>query len=151
MLYYVVTGVLFLVNAIQDIRTKKVNNVGLAAGAGIVLVLLVLDSMELGPVPDLLLSAETPWKRLWGILPGVAVLAFSYLSRGSIGKGDGYLLCAGGAALGLQNSTAVLLYGLMSAGVTAGVLLALRKVRKNTELPFVPFLLLGFLFVLLQS
>lgn len=145
MLYYIATGLLLLINAIQDIKSKTVRNGGLLVGAGAVCLLLAADGVFSGISANMLLSAGAPWKRLWGVLPGILVLVFSCLSRESIGKGDGYLLCITGAALGFEQSMAVLLFGVLLAGICAGILLSLRKVKRDTKLPFVPFLFAGFL------
>jgi len=152
MLYYIVVGCLLLLNGIQDLRKKTLHNGGLLLGAGVVLLLFVLDGVCSGVLPDALLSEGSfPWKRLWGILPGIGVLGLSSVLRGDIGKGDGYILCICGVALGLEQNMALLFYGIFLAGGVAMILLAIRKVKRNTKLPFVPFLFAGYLLVLIQQ
>lgn len=151
MLYYIVVGILLLLNAIQDFKKKSLHNGGLLLGAGVVIALFVLDGICSGMIADVLLSnGSFPWMRLWGILPGICVLILSVVLRGSIGKGDGYLLCISGIALGLEQNVALLFYGLFLAGSTAMALLILRKAKRNTKLPFVPFLFAGYILALLQ-
>lgn len=152
MLYYVAIGSLLLWNSVQDIRKQALCNWGLLLGAGVVLLLFGADCLCSGTAADLLLSeGDIPWKRLLGILPGIGVLGLSVVLRGGIGVGDGYLLCISGMALGIERNTALFFYGLLLAGVTAAVLLALRRVKRNTKLPFVPFLFAGFLLTVLQQ
>ena len=152
MLYYIVVGSLLFLNGVQDLRKKTLHNGGLFVGVGVVLLLFVLDGVCSGVSADILLSQGSfPWKRLWGILPGAGVLVLSSVLRGSIGKGDGYLLCISGIALGLEQNMALLFYGLFLAGSTAMVLLILQKVKRDTKLPFVPFLFAGYILTLMQQ
>ena len=151
MLYHSAVLVLFLWNSIQDIKYKSLQNKGLLAGSILVVLLLLLDGMCNGRMAGILLSPEGfPWQNLWGVLPGVSLLILSRLMNGCIGKGDGYLLCISGIALGLKINLSLLFFALLLAGGISAVLLAIRKVRKDTKLPFVPFLLGGYLMTLLQ-
>ena len=151
MLYYITIGILLLWSSIQDIKSKRIQNGGLVAGAVIVLALFFLDGVKQGMFAEFLLSeGGVPWKNVWGLVPGVGVLLLSLLIPGSVGKGDGYLLCISGLALGLVCNFSLLCYGLFLAGGTAAVLLAVHKVKRDTKLPFVPFLLGGFILMVLQ-
>ena len=152
MLYYGTVGILLLWNSIRDMKRKTLYNRELLLGAGVVLLLLTADCMCSGTVADLLFSAEElPWKRLLGMVPGIVVLLLSVVLRGGIGKGDGYLLCISGMALGVQENTALLFYGLFLAGITAAVLMIFKRVKRDTKLPFVPFLFAGFLLTVIQK
>ena len=148
MVYYLFVGVLFLYCGVQDIRRKEIGKIGLLVGLGVVLSLLLLDGIA---KQNLFAADALLWKNLWGILPGICVCVLSYVTRGGIGKGDGYLLCVSGLALGVEANLAVLFYGLLAAGLFSGVLLVLRKVKRETKLPFVPFLCGGYLILLIQS
>lgn len=152
MLYYITIGILLLWSSIQDIKSKRIQNGGLVAGVVIVLALFFLDGVKQGLFAEFLLSeGGVPWKNVWGLVPGVGVLLLSLLIPGSVGKGDGYLLCISGLALGLVCNFSLLCYGLFLAGGTAAVLLAVHKVKRDTKLPFVPFLLGGFILMVLQK
>lgn len=152
MLYYVTIGSLLLWNSIQDMKKKTLCNWGLLLGAGVVLLLLGVDCLCSGMIADLLLSESgVPWKRLLGLLPGIGVLGLSVVLHGGIGKGDGYLLCISGMALGIEQNTVLFFYGLFLAGVTSAVLLVFKRVKRNTKLPFVPFLFAGFLLTVVQQ
>lgn len=152
MLYYIVIGILFLWSSIQDIKRRSIHNGGLIAGVVTVFVLFLLDGVKLGLIADALLSeGGVPWKNIWGLIPGLGVLLLSVIIPGSIGKGDGYLLCISGLALGVQCCFSILCYGLFLAGGTAAVLLAVHKVKRDTKLPFAPFLFGGFVLTVLQK
>lgn len=152
MLYYVTVGVLLLWNSVQDVKKKTLNNRDLLFGAGVVLLLFAADCLYSGTAADILLSeGELPWKRLFGVLPGMGVLVLSAVLRGGIGKGDGYLLCISGVALGAEQNTVLLFYGIFLAGVVSALLLVLKLVKRDTKLPFVPFLFIGFLLTVIQQ
>ena len=115
------------------------------------MLLAAADGLYNGRLAGVLLSeAGFPWQNLWGVLPGVCLLLISRLSGDCIGKGDGYLVCISGMALGFKINLSLLFYALFLAGGISAVLLSLRKVKKDTKLPFVPFLLGGYLLTLLQ-
>lgn len=146
-MYYFVIGVLLLVCSVQDIRKKEISNRSLLIGAGVVVLVLLAD----GVLCKNLFSAEASWwKNGCGMIPGICVWILSYVTRGGIGRGDGYLLCITGAALGLEVNLAILCYGLLLAGVCAGILLVMRRVKRETKLPFIPFLTGGYLLTVLQ-
>jgi len=152
MLYYIAIGILLLWSSIQDIKRKSIHNGGLVTGAVAVLLLFLLDGVMQGRLTDVLLSeGDVPWKNVWGIIPGLGVLLLSQFIPGSIGRGDGYLLCISGLALGVRWNFSVLCYGLFLAGGTAAVLLAVHKVKRDTKLPFAPFLFGGFVLTVLQK
>lgn len=147
MLYYLVIGVLLLVCSVQDIRKKEISNISLLIGAGVVVFVLLAE----GVLCENLFSAEASWwKNCCGMIPGICVWILSYVTRGGIGTGDGYLLCISGAALGLDVNLALLCYGLLLAGAFSGILLVMRRVKRETKLPFVPFLTGGYLLTVLQ-
>ncbi len=151
MLYYVVTGILFLWNSVQDIKRRTLSNKGLLIGMGAIVLLFAANGLCSGMVAEIMLLQDgVPWQNIWGVLPGVGILVLSLMLKGSIGKGDGYLLCISGLALGLKQNLSILFYGLFLAGGTAAVLLGLGKVKRDTKLPFVPFLLGGFVLTVLQ-
>lgn len=64
---------------------------------------------------------------------------------GEIGMGDGVLLAALGTVLDVEEFLTMLLLGLLGSSIWALVLLAVFRKGRKTEIPFVPFLLLGYL------
>lgn len=78
---------------------------------------------------------------------GVCFMALSKLSR-EIGMGDGILLVILGLMLGLRKLIGVLFLALLLCALTAGVLCLMGRAGRRSRLPFVPFLLLGFLITL---
>ncbi len=76
---------------------------------------------------------------------GALFLGLSLLTCGGIGMGDGWLLAALGTMLGVEEFLTALCLGLVCAALWALVLLIVCNCGKNTEIPFVPFLLLGYI------
>lgn len=84
------------------------------------------------------------WSSLESLAVGGGVLCLSALTRGAVGMGDGVLLIALGCVLPLELLSALFLMGLLGSSVWGMFLLVFLKKSGKTELPFVPFLLLGY-------
>lgn len=72
-------------------------------------------------------------------------LAVSVVTKGTLGMGDGWLMMALGTALKTEEFLIMLLIGLGCSAVWAGILLVVLRKGRNAEIPFVPFLLLGYI------
>jgi leader peptidase (prepilin peptidase)/N-methyltransferase len=77
-------------------------------------------------------------------LPGMFVLLFARLSGESIGYGDGWVLLALGCFLGLEELVSLCMIAVSCAGMVALFLLVVLRRGRQTQIPFVPFLLLGY-------
>ena len=76
---------------------------------------------------------------------GVLFLLLSIFTGGKIGMGDVWILLAAGILISPGEYTVMLLLGLLMASLWAGYLLVVRKKKRNAEIPFLPFLFLGYL------
>lgn len=76
---------------------------------------------------------------------GVIFLVLSILTEGKIGMGDAWVLIAMASMLKPQTYLISLMIGLLLASVYSGYLMLVKKRKKTTEIPFLPFLLLGYL------
>lgn len=85
------------------------------------------------------------WQRMVSLVIAGCFLGLSVLTRGEIGMGDGVLLAALGTVLDVEEFLTMLLLGLLGSSIWALVLLAVFRKGRKTEIPFVPFLLLGYL------
>jgi len=83
---------------------------------------------------------------LTGLVPGAACLLLSYVTKESIGRGDGLVLCVLGLLCGSKATLVVFGMALFFAAVWSMVLLVLKRAGRKTELPFLPCLSLGYLF-----
>ena len=76
---------------------------------------------------------------------GSAVIILSICSKGAVGIGDGLLLLALGTVLSFRQLLAAFLTGLLCSSFWGILLLLLPRGKKTVELPFVPFLLVGYI------
>ena len=88
---------------------------------------------------------------LAGLVPGFVLFLLSRLPRAGIGGGDGLCAAACGSAAGFWPELSALIAGLLLCAVFSLVMLRLGKVKRRDSLPFLPFLLLGHLFIFLAS
>ena len=84
---------------------------------------------------------------LMGLLPGALVLGLAFLTREQIGYGDGLLLLTLGCCLGIESTLGILMGGLYISFVVSLFLLVLKRAGRNTRIPFVPCLFLGYMLV----
>lgn len=75
---------------------------------------------------------------------GLVFFTLSLLTSGSVGLGDAWILLALGLILETGEFLGTLCIGMLLAGGWALILLVIRKKSRNTEIPFVPFLLVGY-------
>lgn len=134
-----IIGVMLGACSIQDIIHKKINTWLIVAGG----LLLVLTLLILRPI--------SITESLSGLPVGVLVMAISKATGGKIGMGDGMVLCVTGLWLGLWRNMELFAYALLAAAIVSVVLLALRLVNRKKSIPFIPFLLLGYLIILLTK
>lgn len=77
------------------------------------------------------------------LIPGMGFFLLSFCSREKVGYGDGWTLLMIGLFLGAYQCFLILLVGLLAESAVSIVLLMFKKMRRDREIPFVPFLLLG--------
>ena len=88
---------------------------------------------------------ETLWDVVGSASVGLGMIGMSILTRGAVGMGDGLLLLALSGVLSSGELLLTLLLGLFLCAVWGTGLLLVRKKEKHTEIPFIPFLSLGYL------
>jgi leader peptidase (prepilin peptidase)/N-methyltransferase len=77
------------------------------------------------------------------LLPGFLFWVISYVTREKVGYGDGWILLLIGLFAGAEKCIAALMTALFVESIFLIILLALRKINRDKEVPFVPFLLVG--------
>lgn len=118
--------------AIQDKRHLGVTRKSLVAAA---ILLLAAGCFE-----------TVTWEsRLGGVMIGAVLLLFGYFSKEAIGFADGILILVCGAAFGLYETAMLCFFATVYAGSCSVVLLIAGRVGKKSRIPFVPFVLLGYI------
>ena len=84
------------------------------------------------------------WKNpVWflGLLPGIFMLILAWSTRESIGYGDGLVILGMGCFYALGEIMGIVMIAITIAGITALGLLVFGHKNRESEFPFVPFLL----------
>ncbi|MDO4343585.1 MAG: hypothetical protein Q4C50_02155 [Eubacteriales bacterium] len=116
----------------RDIRQRTVSVRGaiIFAAAGVLLHMILND-------------APADW--MPGILPGGALIAVGFMTRGAVGYGDGMAMAVTGLYLGGFGAVSVLGTGLMLTFPVSLWMIAVKKAGRKESLPFLPFLLAGYM------
>lgn len=78
------------------------------------------------------------------LIPGLLVLTFAKVTREKIGYGDGILLLSLGCYLNIEEMVLVCMIAVCLAGIIALILLVFFHKGRDYAIPFVPFLLCGY-------
>ena len=116
---------------IKDIRTKRIN--GYICAVGMMVAFFVRE----------IVLEEESLNLLIDLIPGTVVYALAIFSNEKIGKGDAIALLFIGAVAGKNTVLMSLFVSFSIAALLSAVLLVLKKVRKDTKIPFIPFLSVG--------
>lgn len=122
--------------AVLDLRSREIPLGLLGAGFGIGLFLRIMTGA--GDIAAVFA----------GCLPGLLLLAAGFLSKEAIGFGDGGMLVSAGMYLTFSENLMLTILSLFLAAGGAGILLAAKKIRRKETLPFLPFLLAGYVLLL---
>lgn len=133
---YVLTPCSLIVLTVQDLKYKKVNRT--------LLCLAMLFLLPAGGAADVEL-----WMHVGGLVFGIFLLGICILSQEALGIGDGLWILAFCAGFGLEAGLLLCLVSFAGAAVCSGVLLCLKKIGKKGRLPFMPFLGVGYVLILL--
>ncbi|MCR4656392.1 MAG: prepilin peptidase [Lachnospiraceae bacterium] len=80
-----------------------------------------------------------------GAAPGIVLLVLSRLSQGAVGEGDAYIFIALGIMLGIGKCMYILIVSLVISSMLGIALLIINPEKNTDHLPFIPFVLLSFL------
>lgn len=118
-----------------DLRFKKIP-VWLLAASGIIVTFVSLYEARKDGIQDLQL--------LWGVIPGVGLMLIALISK-KAGWADGVVLMLLGILVGFGACALSFALSMLMISVVSLVLLVLKRVGKNTYLPYLPFLWIGYL------
>ena len=120
------------VNSWIDIRKRQIS---LLITAVFTVCGIIWTVYSKGAVLDFLLCAGT----------GLVFVGMSILTEGAVGMGDGWLIMALGTVMRPAEFFVMIFAALLCGAVWAGIMLMIFRKKGRTEIPFVPFLLLGYL------
>ena len=129
----VLIGILLFAAGIVDMKRKQISR-------GMLLLLLLACCVAI------------PFKKEFNILDsiggltiGLCAIGVSIATREQIGKGDGIVIAAVGIALGAHKCILVVCTASFVMCVTAIIVLLFRKGNRQTRLPFLPAIFVGYL------
>lgn len=129
----VLTAGWLLVLSAMDIKKKSVPLWLL--GIGVINMFVILLTEGLGGGID-------GWLLCRSMFPGAVFLVIA-AATDKAGYGDGIVLIMLGLMSGTKVCLLALTAGLLLIAIFSGALLALRKVKRNSRIPFLPFLAVG--------
>lgn len=119
--------------SLQDIKKKSISIYSIIGG----FILLFIISIYLNQVSII--------SRVAGGGIGLLLLALNPLTKGQIGIGDGIIIGVIGICFGFTSNVSILLVALFFSALLSIVLLVLKRVDRKKTIPFIPFVLLGYL------
>lgn len=127
------------VGSIWDIRRKK-----LPAG------LLILNILAGGIL--IAVNRDIDWRKDWrlyltGVLIGLLLLLIGRFCEGCIGTADGIMTAVIGGIIGYRDTLLLLMNAILIAAMFSILLIIVKKARRGSVIPFLPFMLLGYLMI----
>ena len=99
-------------------------------GMGVIF-LCIYSTMQGGaPGIELLLS----------VVPGIVMLGLSFVTKESIGYGDGVTMMIVGGMIGLRNCVWVICISLVMISIVGIVLMIIKRASGKTRIPYIPFM-----------
>ena len=123
--------------ALEDLRMKKIP-----------IIPLILTGI-IGMIFHLIFESRDIKDILGGMFIGVVLYAVSFFTKGKVGKGDAFLFMVTGVYLGFWNNLLALWIASVIAGVIGVGIIVVKNKRFDYKLPFVPFVLVAIIMLLL--
>lgn len=95
--------------------------------------------MAVAATVNLVMERLSWWEILLGVLYGGSFLLISLLSKGAVGLGDGVMIAAAGAWMGIMFVLYASIFGFLLAGIFGLLYIKVKKLDRKTKLPFAPF------------
>lgn len=151
----------FIFNSILDIKDRKVS-LGSCVFIGVIGVSILLYDISCGLYADNMnmfcagmfdgtlggfgnICVFLIMMLLCRCILGILVIFAGYKGLFSIGGGDGMVIMTIGIFQGVMGTIRIVFWGLFLSAILGICLMIAGKVKRNTELPFVPFLFLGYI------
>ncbi len=118
--------------SVTDLKSRRISGSVLILGSILAAVYLALA------------GREHLWAAMGGLAVGLVFVLVSRVTGEQLGYGDSWLLCILGVYLGVWNLLEVLCISWIGVAAAAAAVLMLRRYRRGTTLPLVPFLAAGY-------
>ena len=128
--------ILLLYSAYTDIRSREI-------------MMLPVYICILIAIIGVIAKGDVSLMSFLGAIPGLIMLLVSHITKGALGDGDAYLILAVGLLIGLRNVTLMLMIGSTMAFVYSLFLLSIKKAGKKKTICYAPFILSGFIGVMI--
>ncbi len=123
--------------SIMDIRSRKIS-IWLLLSGGILVLATCGNQFAAGSL--------ALYDILGGMVPGLLLLAIAFVTK-KAGYGDGMVLVLVGMVVGGGKSFVIFGVSLFLISVFSIILLLFRKVRRNSTIPYLPFLTAAWLLI----
>lgn len=131
---------LFLaIGVIWDLKKKAVPGSYLCAFGIVAIIAFIFD----------VTNGKNLLDSVWGLIPGFIVVMLSILTKEQVGLGDGMILLCVGGLQSIRDTIYMIFIALIIVTVVAIFLLIIRRVGRKATIPFVPFLFLGQLIMII--
>lgn len=124
--------ILLLIWTVEDLLFKKIRIWELAVGTVVMIMLLVITKADIRVL-------------LPGFILSFMFILVSWLSKGSLGLGDCWVIGIIGLSVCFQNFTLTLGVAFIIATFVSVIMILLKKSNRKAKIPFIPFLFAGFL------
>lgn len=131
---YIMALVYLAIGGVQDIRTRTVPHRYLLAGMLLAAAAVGVQGYREGTAVI---------ANLFAAVPGVLLLALSWITRGEIGVGDGICVAIAGLLIGTPMIYLMLMLSLLFSSICAAGLLVTRRGTRHSRMPWLPFLAAG--------
>lgn len=123
--------------SIEDIKSHKVRDI------------LVLSFAIIGVLMHVIFQRIGTFDVLGGLGIGAVVLIISKSTGEKIGLGDGLVLMLTGIYLGFWRNMVLIWISTTFLALYGGIMIIAKKKRKDDRIPYIPFLMLGCLMILI--
>lgn len=139
-MWYIINAILVVFLGVEAVADYRHRNISAVCAVTVLAALAACN----------LICGNMGWKDiLCGMLPGAFIIMLSVMTGQAIGSGDGLVLMVIGAAGGVYVSVMALMFAGTIAAVMMPVLLMAGKVKKKSTIAFIPYLLAGYVGVIL--
>lgn len=128
----VIIGLLLFVAAVMDLKSRSISR-------GLIFALMLVSFAGIFVRADFGI-----WNAAGGALIGLCAVGLSMISKEQIGRGDGLVIAALGLVLGFRECLAAVCLASVIMALVSVVILMLKKGNRNTRLPFIPALFVGY-------